>query len=396
MVAGPRDGADYDSKAVDPLEARDLYPLLRRHIFMNHAGVAPMSERARAAVHQVMEELSARPYPDNWAREEADRLRERLARIFGVRGGCIALTRGTAHGLSLLAQGLDWRQGDNVVGAEGEYPANVYPWMALQGRGVEYRMARCVDGRVTPEAVLELVDGRTRVVALSQVEFWNGYRVDIAAIGEECRRRGVIMAVDVIQSAGALRVDLDGLNADFAAAGAYKWLLGPIGIGFCYIQPELLERLQPALVGAGSVKNYRDFFHYDLKFALNSRRFEESSVSLLDIAAFAAAADLIQEVGIERIERRVLDLGARLASGLAERGYELLPPWPRGSEESSGIVSFRKPGASPQEPMRDLTAAGVVGRVHADFVRLSPHFYNTEEEVDRVLSVLAPEHELRS
>jgi selenocysteine lyase/cysteine desulfurase len=191
-------------------------------------------------------------------------------------------------------------------------------------------------------------------------------------------------------------VDLDRLNADFAAAGAYKWLLGPIGIGFCYIQPELLERLQPALVGAGSVKNYRDFFHYDLKFALNSRRFEESSVSLLDIAAFAAAADLIQEVGIERIERRVLDLGARLASGLAERGYELLPPWPRGSEESSGIVSFRKPGASPQEPMRDLTAAGVVGRVHADFVRLSPHFYNTEEEVDRVLSVLAPEHELRS
>jgi cysteine desulfurase / selenocysteine lyase len=375
---------------MDPLEARSLFPLVDRCIFMNHAGVSPLSDRCRAAITGVVEALTQEAYPSGWAGREADRVRGLLARLLGAPAEGFGLTRGTAHGLSLVARGLDWREGDNVVGARGEYPANVYPWMALGEQGVEFRMAEPVDGRVTPEAVLELVDERTRVVALSHVEFWNGYRLDLQAIGSECRRRGALLVVDAIQSAGAMRLDLGALPVDVACAGAYKWLLGPQGSGFFWCRPDLVTQLRPALVGTGSVKNDSEYFAYDLDYAETGRRFEESSQSLLNLAAFGASLDLLLEVGMEAVEERILTLAARLAGGLAELGYELLPPWPREAAESSGIVSFRRPGSSPQEVMRDLSAARVVGRIHSDFVRLSPHFYNTEEEVDQVLTVLAP------
>lgn len=375
---------------MDPLEARNLIPLTDHYIHMNHAGVSPMSERGRAAIEQVVEASLKHPYRDHWAQDEADRVRDLVAQLINGASDSVALTRSTAHGISLLAQGLEWKAGDNVVGAEGEYPANVYPWMALAERGVEFRQTRAVHGRITVESVLSLVDARTRVVAVSHVEFWNGFRLDIEAIGAECRRRGIIFAVDVMQSAGALRVDVGRMPIDFCAAGAGKWLMGPPGIGFCYVVPSLLERLRPVVVGTCSVVGYDKYFEYDLTFAPTARRFEESVVSLLDTAAFGASLELLLEVGPDVIESRVLDLAARLASGLADGGYELVEPWPRARSESSGIVSFRKPGGGAKEVLRDLNAAHVIARTHRDFVRLSPHFYNTEEEVDRVIDVLAP------
>lgn len=376
---------------MDPLEARSLIPLTAHYIHMNHAGVSPMTERSRAAIEQVVDGALNRPYPPGAAFEDADRVRELAARLINGSPEGIALTRSTAHGMSLVAQGLDWKRGDNVVGAEWEYPANVYPWMALAGDGVEFRQTKLVGGRVLPDAVFSMVDERTRVVALSHVEFWNGFRVDIEAIGTECRRRGIVFAVDVMQSVGALRVDVGRMPIDFCAAGAGKWLLGPPGIGFCYFTPELMKRVQPRVVGAVSVDEHDQYFDPRLEFAATARRYEESVVSMLDTAAFGSALDLLLEIGTDVIEQRVLALAARLADGLAARGYELVEPWPRTQAESSGIVSFRKPGATHQEVLRDLTAARVIARTHRDFVRLSPHFYNTEDEVDRVLEVLAPE-----
>lgn len=375
---------------MEPTATRCLFPLTQHFIFMNHAGVSPMSERARAAVANLMEQLVSRPYPDGMAQQSAEALRTDIGRLVGAEPETIALVRSTAHGISLLAHGLDWRPGDNVVGARGEYPANVYPWMALHDRGVEYRLAEPLNGRVTPECVLSLVDERTRVVALSHVEFWNGYRIDLETIGAELDRRGVIFAVDAIQSVGALRLDLARLPVDFLSAGACKWLLGPKGIGFCYCRPELVRRLRPALVGTGTVNRPLEYFDYHYDPHDNARRFEESTVSVLDMAALSAAIDLLLEVGPEPIEKQVLALARYLGTGLAERGYELLEPWPREVLEASGIVSFRRPGSSAQEVLRELNAAGVIGRLHQDFVRLSPHFYNTFQEADHVLDVLAP------
>ncbi|HEY8952242.1 MAG TPA: aminotransferase class V-fold PLP-dependent enzyme [Candidatus Dormibacteraeota bacterium] len=376
---------------MDPLEARSLIPLAAHYIHMNHAGVSPMTERSRAAIEQVVEGALNRPYPAGAAFDEADRVRELAAQLINGSPDGIALTRSTAHGLSLVAQGLDWKRGDNVVGAEWEYPANVYPWMALAADGVEFRQAKLVGGRVLPDAIFSMVDERTRVVAISHVEFWNGFRVDIDAIGAECRRRGIVFAVDVMQSVGALRIDVGRMPIDFCAAGAGKWLLGPPGVGFCYFTPELLDKVRPRVVGAVSMAEHDQYFDPKLAFAPTARRFEESVVSMLDTAALGSALDLLLEVGTEVIEARVLDLSARLADGLASRGYEIVEPWPRTRAESSGIVSFRKPGATHLEVLRDLNAARVIARTHRDFVRLSPHFYNTEDEIDRVLEVLAPE-----
>ena len=375
---------------MDWRQARGLFPVAERYIFLNHAGVSPLSERARAAVAQAIERLVAEPFDREWAQETYARLHEGLGRLLGAPAETIAITRNTAHGVSLLAQGLDWRDGDNVVGARGEYPANVYPWMNLRDRGVEYRLAEPDGGRVTPERVFALVDERTRVVALSHVGFWNGYRIDLEAIGSECRRRGIVFAVDGIQSAGVLRWDLARLPVDFVAAGAYKWLLGPPGIGFAYFRPELAERVRPVLVGVHSVRREDEYFDYELELVPTSRRFEESGFSVLDRVAFTEAVELFLEVGTDVVEERALSLAARLAKGLAGRGYELVEPWPREPAESSSIVSFRKPGSPPSEPLRDLQAANVVCRTHRDFVRLGPHFYNTEEEIDHVLEVLGP------
>lgn len=376
---------------MDPLEARNLFPLASRYIHMNHAGVSPMSLRGRAAIESVLDASVNRPYRPRSSQQEGDRVRGLVAQLINGDPDSVALTRSTAHGISLLAQGLEWKAGDNLVGAQGEYPANIYPWMALADRGVEFRLAPAIAGRITPESVLALVDARTRVVALSHVEFWNGFRVDIETIGAECRRREIVFCVDVMQSVGALRVDVSRMPIDFCAAGAGKWLLGPPGVGFLFCVPQLLERLRPTVVGVCSVVDTEQYFDYDLTFAPSARRFEESVTSLLNTAAFGAALELLLEVGPDVIENRVLNLSARLAAGLAEWGYELIEPWPRSRAESSGIVSFRKTGAGAQEVLRDLTAAGVVARTHRDFVRLSPHFYNTEEEVDRVLEMLAPE-----
>lgn len=376
---------------MDPLEARDLFPIVEHYIPMNHAGVSPMSLRAQAAVEQVVDSMMNRPYRDRWAQDEAERVRDLVGRLINAPRGSIALTRGTAHGMSLLAQGLDWAAGDNIVGATGEYPSNVYPWMALASRGVELRQVVPVDGRLTPDSVFALVDARTRLVALSHVEFWNGFRVDVEAIGAECRRRGIVFAVDVMQSAGAMLLDMRRMPIDFCAAGAGKWLLGPPGIGFCYCAPELLDHVRPVIVGTASVDAGVSYFDYDLTFAPGAPRFEESVISLLDTAAFGAALDLLLEVGAKAIQERVLDLSARLAAGLAERGCGIVEPARRTRAESSGIVSFRKAGESAEAVLRDLTAARVIARTHSDFVRLSPHFYNTEEEVDRVLDVLSPE-----
>jgi cysteine desulfurase/selenocysteine lyase len=376
---------------LEPVEARALFPLTDHWIYMNHAGLGPMSERGRAAVESALEAMTGGPFPGDYARQAAEEVRERLAALFNCPADCLTLPRTASHGISLLASGLDWQPGDNVVGARGEYPANVYPWMNLRRRGVEYRLASNKGGRVSVEEVLSLVDEHTRVVALSHVEFWNGFRVDIDAIGRECRERGVIMAVDATQSAGALRIDLSRLPIDFLAAGAYKWLLAPQGIGVAYFTPELLRRIQPPIVGTGSVRNREEYFRYDLTLEPSARRFEEASLSPLDLAAFRASLDIFLEVGMAVVEKRVLALGQRLAEGLDSHGYEVIAPWPRADSERSGIVSFKKPGAPPAEILRDLNAAHIVGRQHADFVRLSPHFYNTDEEVDRVLEVLAPQ-----
>lgn len=371
-----------------PAQARALFPSVRRRLWLQHAGGSPMSVRVHAAVRAAADlalegmDWAERYGPDRQA------LREVLARLVGGRPDEIVLTRNTGHGLSLLAGGLDWQPGDNVVAARWEFPTNLYPWMGLERRGVQLRLVEPVDGRVTPAAVSDLIDDRTRVVALSLVQFWNGYRSDAAAIGAACRRRGVLFALDAMQGLGAVPLDVSSVPVDLVAAGAVKWLMGPVGIGMCWLAPALLQSLHPPLLGVGSVATPHAYFEPVLEYAPGSKRFEEGAVSWFDIVGFRAAVGLLEEVGFDVVSSRVLDLSALLAGRLADAGFQIVGPWPRTRDESSGIVSVRRPGIPHTELLARLDAAGIVAGSHRDFVRLSPHFYNDEGDVDRAVRAL--------
>lgn len=376
---------------MDWREARDLFPITRQKIYLHHAGVSPFSDRVRAAVEEIAAQGNLQGADYEAYQQDVLETRGALARLLGGRPEEIAFTRSTSHGLSILAFGLDWQAGDNVVGARWEYPANLFPWMALGDRGVELRLVEPEGGRITPEAIFALCDARTRLVALSWVQFWNGFRADIATIAAECRRQGILFAVDVIQGLGALRLEVEEAGCDFAAAGSGKWLMAIPGVGVAWCRSELIERLRPVTAGTHSMEDGTAYFDPRLEWKRSAERFEESvPASSLNLAALRAAAGLLLEVGPEVIEERVLGLSRRLGEGLADLGYNVIAPWPREPSESSGIVSFNRPGVPCQELLRDLTAAGVVCRTHRDFVRLAPHFYNTEAEIDRVLEILSP------
>lgn len=354
-----------------------------------------MHTRSRDAVERAaaaMTEGSMLTMTEGFAADR-DALFSGLASMLNADPAHITLTRATAHGLGLLAGGLGWCDGDNVVGAWMEFPTNLYPWMALADRGVELRRATPEGGRIGVEQVMEHVDDRTRVVALSLVQFWNGYRADVAAIGSACRERGVIFAVDAMQAVGAVRIDLAAANVDLLAAGSMKWLLGTWGIGFCWLHPDLIERLRPVLVGMGSVADpFGDVMDPELDWAPGARRFQESAASWLDIAAFRAGVELLAEFGHDAVEERVVGLTTRLGRALESGGHEIVAPWPRRPEESSGLIAFRTPGVGPQQNVTAALEAGLFIRAYGDMNRVSPHFYNTEDELDRLVEVLRPKN----
>lgn len=372
---------------LDPIKARSLFPISEQVIYLQHAGSAPLSTRSRDAVERVAKLSSEAP---DWGKsyaKEYEGLRKSLADLVSVNPEEVTLTRGTAQGLSLL-RGLDWMEGDNVVSIRGEYPANTFPWTTLGHRGVEVRLVDPKEGRVLPNDLFDAADARTRVLSMSWIQFTNGYRYDIETIGEECRKRGIIFALDAIQGVGVLPINAPEMNIDLLACGATKWLMGPPGAGFCYVRSELLEKLVPPFVGVGTMAMDPSIpFEDHRDFAAGARRFEESGVSWFDIAAFAAALELLNEVTIEVIEERVLHLSNYIGERLGKLGFRIVPPWPRSREESSGIVSIF-PGTPAAETVKMLREAGIVARLFRELVRFSTHFYNTEEELDTVLDFL--------
>ena len=358
-------------------------------VWMQHGGGSPWPRSARDAVVAAAETLHASMDWTAQYAEDRQALREALARMIGGTPEGITLVRSTGHGLSLLANGLDWQPGDNVVGATWEYPTNLYPWMAQQRHGVELRLAAPVGGRITADGLMALADDRTRVVSISHVQFWNGYRADLEAIGAACRERGIVFCVDGIQSVGAVQLDVRAAGVDLLSCGAIKWLLGTPGTGFAYVSPGLLDRLAPLTIGIGSVAEPESAFEPNLAWNPTARRFEESATSWFDIVALLACVRLLERHGLAAVEERVVDLTQRIGAALADSGHEVVAPWPRTREESSGIVSFRTPGTSPQEQVRRLEEAGVVARVHLDFVRLSPHAWTRDAEADQALAAIA-------
>src|SRR5437867_5132611 len=370
-----------------PQEMRALYPIARRYAYLDHAAIAPLATPVRSTIEVFLGRLTEEPFDlAPWERFRSQ-VRGRIAELLAVGPESIAFTKNTTSGLGLVAVGLDWEAGDNIVGVDREFPANIYPWMDLRRKGVELRLYRPSNGRIEVGAVSRLCDQRTRVLAVSAVQFWNGFRVVLGALCTALRGRDVLLIVDAIQAVGALRIDLSQLPVDYLCAGAQKWLLGPIGAGFAYVGPRMLERLHPAIIGTDSVVRDEEYFDYELTLKPDARRFEEASPNYPGILGMGAAVNLLLRAGPAAVEDAVLRLADRLREELPRRGYQLLlSPGP--SSERSGIVSFRHPRMVPVELHGRLRDAGIIISLRGDFLRASPHYYNSDADIDRLLEAL--------
>jgi cysteine desulfurase / selenocysteine lyase len=369
-----------------PAEMRALFPIAQRFSYLNHAGIAPLATPVRSTMEVFLARQSEEPFDLAHWEKLRSQVRSRVGELLSTSAESITFIKNTTSGLGMVAAGLDWQSGDNVVGVDREFPANVYPWMALRRKGVELRLYRSQDGRIDPAAIARLCDQRTRVLAVSAVQFWNGFRLDVtalrAALGPE-----PLLVVDAMQAAGAIRIDLSQAPVDFLCAGAQKWLLGPIGVGFAYVGPRMLERLHPVVVGTDSVVRDEEYFEYDLTLKPDARRYEEASPNYPGILGMGAAVNLLLRAGTMAVEQEVLRLADRLRDELPRRGYALLLK-PGRPAERSGIVSFRHSRIVPAEVHGRLREAGIIISLRGDFLRASPHYYNNDTDIDRLLEAL--------
>jgi cysteine desulfurase / selenocysteine lyase len=373
--------------ALTPVDMRSLFPITRRYAYLDHAAIAPLAMPVRSTMDVFLTRQSEEPFDlDHWERLRSQ-VRARLAELLSTRPESITFVKNTTTGLGMVAAGLDWESGDNVVGVDREFPANIYPWMDLKRKGVELRLYRPPGGRIDLAALARLCDQRTRVLAVSAVQFWNGFRIELQALRPALRAKDVLLVVDGIQAAGAMHIDLSAAPVDFLCAGAQKWLLGPVGAGFAYVGPRMLERLHPSFIGTESVVRHDEYFEYDLTLKPDARRYEEASPNYPGILGMGAAVNLLLRAGPPVVEETILRLADRLREELPRRGYQLLLTPGRPSERS-GIVSFRHPRAVAAELHARLREAGVIIALRGDFLRASPHFYNSDQDLNRLLEAL--------
>jgi len=372
---------------MDITEARSEFPVTRTCAFMNHAAVAPLSQRAVNAMRGLLDDLLANGDQNSKQWDLAvQRTRELAAQLINASPSEIAFVKNTTEGIAHVANGFPWSPGDNVVVTNVEFPANVYPWLNLADRGVETRFVKEKAGRIPFEDISDAIDSRTRIVSLSYVEFVSGFRNDLGRLGELCRKRGALFVVDAIQGLGVLKLDVQECGVDFLSADGHKWLLAPEGAGVFFCSNRVADRLRVSEMGWMAVQNAGDYLRYPQPPRTDARRFECGSHNTLGLHGLGAAIDLLLEVGIPNIERRVLALTDRLCDGLARKGYHIFSS--RREGEKSGIVSFHKPGQDTRALFQRLRAEKIIVALREGFIRVSPHFYNSDDEIDRLLAAL--------
>ncbi len=367
----------------------DQFPLDPGLIYLNHAAVAPWPRRTAEAVQRFAAEnvhQGAFHYP-RWMETEAQ-LREQL-RVLLNAPSCddIALLKSTSEALSVVAYGLPWQSGDNVVISDQEFPSNRIVWESLRDIEVETRRVDLTAAASPEQALAAAMDERTRLLAISSVQYAGGLRLDLEQLGALCRAHGVLFCIDAIQSLGALPLDVQRCGADVVAADGHKWLLGPEGCAVFYVKAQLREQLQLTQYGWHMVEHPMDFGRPDWQVAASARRFECGSPNMLGIHALSASLSLLAEVGIEEVAARVLANSAYLMETLgALSGVEILTPQQAG--RYAGIVTFRHSAVDPAELHRRLWARNVICAQRGGGVRFSPHFYTRREQLEAAVAAV--------
>ncbi len=364
---------------------RKLFPVTLQKIYLNHAAISPLSTKVTDQLEWLLDD---RQFGEIDSFLAADQIRNEartiLARLINARPENIAFISNTSEGFNHLVNGLEWKAGDEILVPDCEFPSNVYPFKNLERLGVIVKHIPAANGQVELEAIAERITPKTRLLSISYVEFLSGFRNDLKTIGALCKENGIIFSVDGIQGLGALPLDVQEAGIDFLSNGGHKWLMGPMGAGFMYISPSLFERLTPAFAGWLSVENAWDFLDYRLDFLPDARRFEYGTANFLGIVGLSASLKILQEVGLGRIEAHLLQLGELLVSGLENLGLKFVNS--KDKRHWSGIYTFS--GVRMEELFDYLKRNNVVCSLRNGWLRIAPHFYNTAEEIEEVISLV--------
>lgn len=361
---------------------REQFPITERKVFLNHAAQSPFPKPVADVIRRYVDEAS------NFGtaqKEWEDLGKPFFAKLINAKADEIAAVENTSTGMNIAANVLDVPRGSKIVTTDLEYPSVVYPFLR-KGLGLKVHYVKNVDGKIRLEDMEKAVDDRTAAVAISQVEYANGFRHDVQAISEIAHKHGAYLIVDAIQATGAIQVDVKKENADFLTAACYKWLLSPPGAAYLYVKEELLERFEPPYAGWASVKqeifNTADFWDiWKLEFSETATRFEVGSPSFISFVGAREALKLLLSAGIPNIERRILKLTEHLIESAKRLGLKLQTPEEKPCR--SGIVNFRID--NPKKVAEELDKKGIIVSARANGIRVSPHFYNTEEEIDKLM-----------
>ena len=366
-------------------------PVTKKWCYFDHAAVAPLPQISYESISQ-------------WARqatEDGDAVwlswlelhencRESAAKIIGADLTEIALVPNTTFGINLVADGLDWRPGDNVVLPEHEFPSNLYPWMSLASRGVELRQVPLDGYRVDVNRLADAIDERTRVVSVSWVGYSSGYRIDPKEIADAVHEKGALLFLDAIQGMGVFPLDVKEADIDFLAADGHKWMLGPEGAGIFYSKREHLKRLRPMNIGWRSMKQGDSFTHVELDVLDTAARYEGGSQNTGGFIALGASLNWLQEFGLSTssntIAERVLAVSDEMVAALESAGAIVHSE--RGEGISSGIVLFEVPGRDPESVRNELLDNQIVTSFRGGHVRAAAHCYNNSNDIDRMVEII--------
>lgn len=370
-------------------DLRALFPITERTVYLNHAAVSPPPAPTIQAIQAHLEDV-AQNGSLNYRRWVAvkENARKLMAAMLGARPEQIAFMRNTSDGLSTVANGLRWQAGDNIVTFRGEFPSNIYPWLRLrETQGVEVRFCEERNGRIDLDEFINLIDGRTRVVAISWVQYASGFRADLERLGRAARVHDALLVVDVIQALGVLPIDVETQLVDVAAGACHKWLLTPEGVGVLYLSDRARERIEPTLVGWVSVSDPEDYSNFEQQWSGGALAWETGTAATALIHGLEASLKLLRETGVESIAAHLNDLTEHLCERLAIGDYEIISS--RSAIEKSQIVCIRhKAERTAKALAARLQQKNIIVAPRGERLRISPHLYNNAGEIDALVDAL--------
>ena len=367
---------------------RQLFPITRNHIYLNHASTSPLSTKALAAIQQYLRDRSEL-MGNNWEliAGKSQTLREMIGKLVNADAGRIAFVPNTNTGLNIVASGLPWQAGDEILIPEMEFPSNVYPFLNLERKGVKVRFLTIPAGGLEPEQLRAAIMPQTKMLAISSVEFLSGFAHDLKTIGQICKEHDIWFVVDGIQGTGVIPMDVKTFQIDALANGGHKWLMWPQGFGFLYVSEKLQEQVQTAYGGWIGVEHPEEFLNYPQALSANARRYETGGYSSIAVPAAVEALQLFFEIGIYNIYEHLIKLTSMLIRELKTQNFCLFTN--KTPEVRSGIVTFYPENRARTLPLYNyLTENRVSLAMRENMLRISPHFYNNEADIQQVLELL--------